>query len=115
MIWRDKNNVPWILIVSTPILLCNDFVLASKQTSQIIAQKTDLRVYFGHEMETLAFDAKQEEVKSFYDGSKSDAWLKNTKVSWVIYRPLERSLNQIFCRAKPFSLFILIEISKSTP
>ena len=74
----------------------NDFVLASKQTSQIIAQKTDLRVYFGHEMETLAFDAKQEEVKSFYNGSKSDAWLKNAKVSWVIYGPLERSLNQNF-------------------
>ena len=54
----------------------DDFVLASEQTAQIVAQKTDLRVYFGHEMETLNFSAKQADVKSFYENNQPSNWIK---------------------------------------
>ena len=74
----------------------NDFALASEQTSQVIAQKTDLRVYFGHEMETLDFANKQIAMTAFFDGKAPDGWLKSTPVKWVIYGPLERGINPNF-------------------
>ena len=71
-------------------------MLASEQTAQIVAQKTDLRVYFGHEMETLNFDAKQEDVKSFYENHKPSDWITNTSVKWIVYGPLEQDINSNF-------------------
>jgi len=74
----------------------DDFVLASEQSAQIVAQKTGLRVYYGHELETLNFSAKQEDVKSFYENNKPDDWIKNTSVKWVIYGPLEQGIGSNF-------------------
>ena len=45
----------------------NDFVLAAEQTSQILAQKAGIRVYLGHEMETLNYKVKHELVSSFFE------------------------------------------------
>ncbi len=74
----------------------DDFVLASKQTAQIVAQKTDLRVYYGHEMETLNFLAKQEDVKSFYENNNPSDWINSTSVKWIIYGPLEQEIGSNF-------------------
>jgi len=72
----------------------NDFVLASEQTSQILAQKAGLRAYFGHEMETLNYKTKQREVQSFFEGKLPE--LANRPVKWVVYGPFERQLNPDF-------------------
>jgi hypothetical protein len=74
----------------------NDFVLASEQSAQIVAQKTDLRVYFGHEMETLNFEAKQKDVISFYENKQPVDWIKTTPIKWVIYGPLEEGISSDF-------------------
>jgi len=72
----------------------NDFVLASEQTSQILAQKAGLRAYFGHEMETLNYKTKQREVQSFFEGKLPEP--ANRPVKWVVYGPFERQLNPDF-------------------
>lgn len=68
----------------------NDFVVASEQTSQVLAQKAGLRVYFGHEMETLHYQTKREEVQAFFQGNRAD--LAGKPIRWVVYGPLERKL-----------------------
>jgi len=72
----------------------NDFVLASEQTSQILAQRAGLRVYFGHEMETLNFQTKRTNVQSFFQGKLPE--LTNSPVTWVVYGPFERALSPSF-------------------
>jgi hypothetical protein len=74
----------------------NDFVLASEQTAQIVAQKTDLRVYFGHENETMYYYAKKQEVTSFYQNHESEDWINGTSAKWVIYGPLEQGTDSNF-------------------
>jgi hypothetical protein len=72
----------------------NDFVLASEPTSQILAQKTGLRAYFGHEMETLHFWTKRTNVELFFQGNLPE--LANAPVKWVVYGPFERELSPNF-------------------
>jgi hypothetical protein len=72
----------------------NDFVLASEQTSQILAQRAGLRAYFGHEMETLNFQTKRMNVQSFFQGKLPE--LANSPVEWVVYGPFERELSPSF-------------------
>jgi len=72
----------------------NDFVLASEQTSQLLAQKTGLRVYFGHEMETLHYATKQSEIQAFFQGKLPG--LANRPITWVVYGPFERQLGPNF-------------------
>ena len=79
-------------------------MLASEGTAQIVAQKTDLRVYYGHEMETLNFSAKQEDVKSFFENNKPVVWIKSTSVKWVIYGPLEQGISSNFSPAQNLEL-----------
>ncbi|HUH97626.1 MAG TPA: hypothetical protein VLZ89_09730 [Anaerolineales bacterium] len=74
----------------------NDLVLASDQTAQIVAQKTDLRVYSGHENETLYYYAKRKEVLSFYSNKVPADWIGGTSVKWVVYGPLEQEINPDF-------------------
>jgi hypothetical protein len=82
----------------------DDFVLASEQTAQIVAQKTGLRVYYGHELETLNFSAKQENVISFYKNTQPEDWIKGTLVKWVIYGPLEQDISSNFSPAQNLEL-----------
>jgi hypothetical protein len=73
LVWLDQNAAP------------NDFVLADVPTSQLVAQRTRLKVYVGHEMETLHYTAKIQAMKSFYEGTASKDWLEQTRVKWIIY------------------------------
>ncbi len=72
----------------------NDFVLASEQTSQILAQRAGLRAYFGHEMETLNFQTKRTNVQSFFQGKLPE--VANAPVKWIVYGPFERELSSNF-------------------
>jgi hypothetical protein len=72
----------------------NDFVLASKGTSQVLAQKAGMRVYSGHEMETLNYKVKEVEVTAFYQGQFSS--LARHPIKWVVYGPEEKSINPNF-------------------
>jgi hypothetical protein len=72
LVWLDKNAAP------------NDFVLANVSTSQLVAQRTQLKVYVGHEMETLHYEEKKEKMELFFAGEISDGWLAETQVKWVI-------------------------------
>jgi hypothetical protein len=68
----------------------NDVVLASEPTAQMVAMRTPLRLYFGHEMETLHFADKAREVEDFYRGLQPENWLESLPVTWVIFGPHER-------------------------
>jgi hypothetical protein len=72
----------------------NEFVLASEQTSQILAQNTGLRAYLGHPMETLDYQAKQANVQAFFRGELPE--MANKPIKWVVYGPFERKLNPDF-------------------
>lgn len=80
----------------------NDFVLASEKTSQVLAQKAGMRVYLGHEMETLNYETKQNNVKAFFQGRMNNVAVKPIK--WVIYGPLEQRINPNFEPSKNLSL-----------
>ncbi len=94
------NAAQWLENHAQP----NDIALASEQTAQVIAQKTDLRVYFGHEMETLNYAGKQKLVTSFYKGQEPVSWIKSTPIKWVIYGPLEREINPNFLPGQNLAL-----------
>ncbi len=72
LVWLNQNAAP------------NDFVLADVSTSQLIAQRTRLKVYVGHEMETLGYAEKQRAMELFFDGKSAPGWLAQTRVRWVL-------------------------------
>ena len=72
LIWLNQRAAP------------NDFVLADVSTSQLIAQRTRLKVYVGHEMETLRYQEKKREMELFFDGKTPKDWLAATRVKWVV-------------------------------
>ncbi len=75
----------WIVANTGP----NDLILSAPRTGQLVAQKTGRRVYIGHEMETLNYDAKEREVASFYQGDALSTSAMFHPVQWVIYGPYE--------------------------
>jgi hypothetical protein len=75
--WLAKNGTP------------DDVVLASEPTSQLVAIRTPLRLYFGHEMETLQYDKKSREVQLFYQGAQPGDWLEAKGITWVVFGPHE--------------------------
>jgi hypothetical protein len=93
--WLDRNAQP------------NDFVLGNIQTSQMAAQRTRLKVYMGHEMETLNYEEKITLVESYYsDPQMAEDWLAGqTSTNWVIYGPYERRFSGSFI---PGSKLILV-------
>ena len=68
----------------------NDFVLASERTSQILAQRAEMRVYLGHEMETLDYETKKANVLAFFEGNLPD--LASKPIEWIVYGQDERKL-----------------------
>ena len=66
----------------------NDFVLASEVTSQVLAQKAGMRVYHGHEMETLDYEIKKANVLAFFQGDLPS--LASKPIKWIVYGPAER-------------------------
>ncbi len=78
---RDvESALTWLNQRAAP----NDFVLADVSTSQLVAQRTRLKVYVGHEMETLRYQEKKKEMELFFDGETPKDWLAATRVKWVI-------------------------------
>ncbi len=84
LMWLDQNASP------------DEFVLASAQTGSITAQYTRLKVFIGHEMETVNFGNKNSQVKDFYRGNSPPGWLATTGTKWVIYGPYEHTLSNHF-------------------
>jgi hypothetical protein len=80
--WLAKNGTP------------DEVVLASESTSQLVAIRTPLRLYFGHEMETLHYDEKSQAVERFYRGEQPDGWLEAQGITWVIFGPHETEWRQ---------------------
>jgi len=80
----------------------NDFVLASERTSQVLAQKAGVRVYLGHEMETLHYEDKKKLVKLFYDGVTDEPAVPPVK--WIIYGPYEQAMYPNFQPVDNFEL-----------
>jgi hypothetical protein len=68
----------------------NDFVLAAEGTSQVLAQRAGVRVYSGHEMETMDYADKKLKVLDFFQGRFPS--LANKPIQWVIYGPIESEL-----------------------
>jgi hypothetical protein len=68
----------------------NDFVLASEETSQVLAQKAGVRVYGGHEMETLDNTTKETNVAGFFERNLPS--LVRQPIQWIVYGPTERKL-----------------------
>jgi hypothetical protein len=90
---RDfENALAWLNENATP----NDFVLGSIPSSQLTAQRTRLKVYVGHKMETIQFENKKSYMISFYKGTSPKNWLTQTRVQWVIYGPYEREISSSF-------------------
>lgn len=87
-----KNAAEWLNINASP----NDFVLASMETSQVLAQNTFLKMYFGHEMETLYFQNKEALVNAYFQGAIGDDWLSQTTIKWIVYSPYEKEIIDIF-------------------
>lgn len=74
----------------------DDFVLGAESTGQLVAQKTGLRVYFGHEMETIGYAEKQLQVASWYRQNLPPDALSGVPVTWVVYGPYEEAFNPQF-------------------
>ena len=91
-IWLEENAAP------------NEFVLADISTSQILAQKTDLRVYVGHEMETIRFEEKKQKMQTFFKNPLSSDWLLQTQIHWVIFGPYEKKISITFLPPTNFEL-----------
>lgn len=80
--WLAKNGTP------------DDVVLAAEPTSQLVAIRTPLRLYSGHEMETLHYDEKSQAVERFYRGEQPAGWLEAQGITWVIFGPHETEWRQ---------------------
>jgi hypothetical protein len=78
--WLDDRALP------------DDYVMASARTGSITAQLTHLRVYIGHEMETIRFSEKVSSVEAYYLGNSPKGWLSTLPVRWVIFGPYEADL-----------------------
>lgn len=70
----------------------NDAFLSSPRTGQLIAQMTGRRVYLGHEMETIFYSEKTQQVASFYEGISPQAGTVPPGIRWVFYGPYESTL-----------------------
>jgi hypothetical protein len=84
LIWLDKNAHP------------NDFVFGDIKTGQLVAQRTKLKAYVGHPMETLFFIDKIKTVDDYFQGKAPDDWIQTTPVQWVIYGVYEKELTPTF-------------------
>lgn len=84
LIWLDKNAPP------------NDFVFGDINTGQLVAQRTRLKAYAGHPMETLFFNDKVKAVDDYFQGKVPDDWIQTTPVNWVVYGTYEKELTPTF-------------------
>jgi hypothetical protein len=81
--WLGENSAP------------DDVVLATEPTAQLVAIRTPLRLFFGHEMETLHYREKSQMVEQFYRGGRPADWLAAEGVDWVVFGPHEKEWGQV--------------------
>jgi len=91
-VWLDKNAMP------------NEIVLDDIRTGLLVAQRTRLKTYAGHPMETLFYDDKIVEIKNFYQGKLPDQWILEKPIQWVIYGLYEKDLSPSFQPGKELEL-----------
>jgi hypothetical protein len=84
LVWLNENAKP------------DDFVLADIKTSQLVAQRTSLRVYVGHQMETIHFEDKKLSMIAYFQGNSPNGWLTQTRAQWVIYGQYEKKISSSF-------------------
>jgi len=84
LVWLNENAKP------------DDFVLADIKTSQLVAQRTSLRVYVGHQMETIYFEDKKLSMIAYFQGNSPKGWLTQTRAQWVIYGQYEKEISSSF-------------------
>lgn len=70
----------------------DDVILGNIQTSLLAAQKTGLKVYSGHSMETLHYEQKTQDVIQAYKTNYSGSNVSALPVNWVIYGPYEQAV-----------------------
>ena len=68
LLWLDNNAS------------ANDFVLGNIRTGQLVAQRTRLKTYVGHPMETLFFDDKMAAIGAYYQGKMPNGWIQQTPI-----------------------------------
>lgn len=84
LVWLDQNAAP------------NDFVLGDIKTGQLVAQRTRLKTYVGHPMETLFFDDKIASAEAFYTGNAANDWIQKTPIRWVFFGQYEKEIAPTF-------------------
>jgi hypothetical protein len=84
LLWLDNNAQP------------NDFALGNIRTGQLIGQRTKLKTYVAHPMETLFFEDKVNAVEAYYQGEAPDNWIQETPINWVIYSIYEEEFTTTF-------------------
>jgi hypothetical protein len=81
--WLGENSAP------------DDVVLAAEPTAQLVAIRTPLRLFLGHEMETLHYREKSQLVEQFYRDGQSADWLAAKGVDWVVFGPHEKEWGNV--------------------
>jgi hypothetical protein len=71
-------------------------VLGNIRTGQLLAQRTRLKTYVGHPMETLFFDSKTAAVEAYYRGETPKGWIEQTPIQWVVYSLYEKEFTPTF-------------------
>lgn len=84
LLWLDENAPP------------NDFVLGNIRTGQIVGQRTQLKTYIAHPMETLYLEDKVDAVEAYYQGNAPDNWIQETSIHWVVYSIYEEEFTTTF-------------------
>lgn len=92
LMWLDQNAQP------------NEFVLGDIKTGQIVAQRTRLRTFAGHPMETLFFDDKIKNIEDYYKGNSPDNWINDENIQWVIYGSYEKEIAPSFIPSSDLDL-----------
>jgi hypothetical protein len=68
-------------------------VLAAPETGMYLPARTDARVIYGHEFETVNAAANQQAVEDFFAGATApDSFVARHHVDFVYYGPREREL-----------------------
>jgi len=98
---RDLNAaLNWLNENARP----NDVVLGDPETGQLTGQRTDLKAYVGHDMETLYFKDKEAIMEAFYRGDAPAGWLDQTPIRWVVYGPFEQEITDQFLPGESLQL-----------
>jgi hypothetical protein len=69
-----------------------DLVCASEPTSRLVAERSGLRVFLGHPIETLDYERKKAQIEDFFAGERPISWVEQVGCQWLIIGPYEAEL-----------------------